>query len=91
MEYKVVMYKTPICGKCQATLGQMSKVFPEDLIEINVMDPKTGANMDFADEMRDKGLTHSPFVFIKDEDGNVVDSWNDFQFKKIQKWVNKLS
>jgi hypothetical protein len=91
MQYSVDIFKTKICGKCQATMSMMEKVFDKDDFHIHIMNPDTGDNMEFANKMKERGLTQSPFVFIKDESGEVVDSWNNFQIEKIKKWVNKLS
>ncbi len=88
MKYTARIMRTPTCGRCMATKLQLGKVMN---INENVMDPNTGENMEFANKMKERGLTQSPFVFIEDENGEVVDSWNNFQIKKIQKWVNKLS
>lgn len=66
------------CQKCRMTNKILSSKGKNTL-----MKPFTSEKIDYA---KSKGMKVAPLVQVFDDEGKLLDEWNDFNTKKINYW-----
>lgn len=78
---KAILYKTPICPRCNFTVKRLNMESELRLIDDYPL---------IKQELLAKGVHEVPYVQITTDSGSVVDAWHGLKIKKIDEWNNKL-
>lgn len=78
----ITLLSKPACGQCVATKLDLDK---------KGVSFETDNIYNHMDTVADLGYMSAPVVLVRDEKGDIVDSWSGFRTEKISELADKLN
>lgn len=82
---QITIFSKNNCRKCKMTKALFNRGDQNPTItEINIDEPEFAHHKE---ELKEEGFKVMPVVKVFDDNGELVDSWSDFQDKKVKEYA----